>query len=139
MQSVRKRRHRRPFPPPSNSQSLSNVSQCLSVTNNGEYWGFQNRCGMAVQFAYCEMSNANPLTACHSTSVSGSVAANGFQRPGQRNKSSEQGAGARSAGWRATGGQAKWCRISIASIRLQGGACAPSLRPPETIQSSAGS
>jgi hypothetical protein len=79
-------------PLPSNAQSQSNASQCLSVTNNGEYWGFQNRCGMAVQFVYCEMSNANPLTACHSTSVSGSVAANGFSALINASRLSEQGA-----------------------------------------------
>jgi hypothetical protein len=54
------------------------ASDCLSVSSNGEYWGFQNRCTKSVQFAYCEMSEANPLTACRHTSVVGSVAANGF-------------------------------------------------------------
>lgn len=54
------------------------ASDCLSVTSNGEYWGFQNRCGKSVQFAYCEMGGANPLTSCNRTSVGGSVAANGF-------------------------------------------------------------
>jgi hypothetical protein len=54
------------------------ASDCLSVTSNGEYWGFQNRCEKSVQFAYCEMSDANPLTACKRASVSGSVAANSF-------------------------------------------------------------
>jgi hypothetical protein len=64
-----------PYP---GEQAVTNASQCLSVTTDGEYWGFQNRCGKVVQFAYCEMSDANPLTSCHRTSVSGSVAANGF-------------------------------------------------------------
>lgn len=54
------------------------ASDCLSVTSNGEYWGFQNRCERTVQFAYCEMNDANPLTSCKRTSVAGSVAANGF-------------------------------------------------------------
>ena len=54
------------------------ASDCLSVTSNGDYWGFQNRCAKSVQFAYCEMSDANPLTSCKHTSVGGSVAANGF-------------------------------------------------------------
>jgi hypothetical protein len=54
------------------------ASDCLSVTSNGEYWGFQNRCAKSVQFAYCEMSDANPLTSCKRTSVAGSVAANSF-------------------------------------------------------------
>lgn len=54
------------------------ASDCLTVTSNGEYWGFQNRCAKTVQFAYCEMSDANPLTSCGHTSVAGSVAANSF-------------------------------------------------------------
>jgi len=54
------------------------ASDCLTVTSNGEYWGFQNRCAKSVQFSYCETSDANPLTSCRRTSVSGSVAANGF-------------------------------------------------------------
>jgi hypothetical protein len=79
-------------PPPAAAQPVSNASECLSVTNNGAYWGFQNRCGTAVQFAYCEMSDANPLTSCHSTSVSGSVAANGFSALINATSLSEQGA-----------------------------------------------
>jgi len=54
------------------------AADCLSVASNGEYWGFQNRCAKSVQFAYCEMSDANPLTSCRHATVSGSVAANGF-------------------------------------------------------------
>jgi hypothetical protein len=54
------------------------ASDCLSVTSNGDYWGFQNRCAKSVQFSYCEMGDANPLTTCKRTSVSGSVAANSF-------------------------------------------------------------
>lgn len=71
---------------------ISDPSQCLSVANSGGYWGFQNRCGTAVQFAYCEMSDANPLTSCHHTSVSGSVAANGFSALVNESSLSEQGA-----------------------------------------------
>jgi hypothetical protein len=56
----------------------TNATECLSVGSDGAYWGFRNRCAKAVQFAYCEMSDANPLTSCRRTSVSGSVAANGF-------------------------------------------------------------
>ncbi|MGH6877660.1 MAG: MORN repeat-containing protein, partial [Rhizomicrobium sp.] len=69
-----------PPPPPDAAAPAAspNASACLSVTSNGEYWGFQNSCANAVQFAYCEMNDANPLTSCHRTSVSGSVAANGF-------------------------------------------------------------
>ncbi len=55
-----------------------NPSECLSVTSDGEYWGFQNRCARPLQFAYCEMSDANPLMACGRTRVPGSVTANGF-------------------------------------------------------------
>lgn len=54
------------------------ASDCLTVASNGEYWGFQNHCTKSVQFSYCEMSDANPLTSCNHTSVAGSVAANGF-------------------------------------------------------------
>ena len=54
------------------------ASDCLAITSNGEYWGFQNRCAKSVQFSYCETGDANPLTSCKRTSVSGSVAANGF-------------------------------------------------------------
>jgi hypothetical protein len=60
------------------SAAQPGASDCLSITSNGDYWGFQNRCAKTVQFAYCEMSDANPLTACKRTSVSGSVAANSF-------------------------------------------------------------
>ena len=60
------------------AQPVSDASQCLSVANSDGYWGFQNKCGSAVQFAYCEMSDENPLISCHHTSVAGSVAANGF-------------------------------------------------------------
>jgi hypothetical protein len=81
-----------PASPPPAAQTPANVSQCLSVTNNGGYWGFQNRCGTAIQFAYCEMSDANPLTACHHTSVSGSVAANGFSALVNAASLSQQGA-----------------------------------------------
>ena len=54
------------------------ASNCLSVTSNGEYWGFQNRCARTVQFAYCETGDTNPLTSCKHASVAGSVAANSF-------------------------------------------------------------
>jgi hypothetical protein len=57
---------------------LSGESECLQVASNGEYWGFQNHCAKPLQFAYCEMNDTNPLTSCRETSVSGSVAANGF-------------------------------------------------------------
>ncbi len=55
-----------------------NASQCLSVTSDGQYWGFQNRCAKTLQFSYCEMGNNNPLTSCGHTTVAGSVAANSF-------------------------------------------------------------
>jgi hypothetical protein len=54
------------------------VSDCLQVASNGDYWGFQNRCAKPLQFSYCELNDSNPLTSCERTSVSGSVAANGF-------------------------------------------------------------
>lgn len=61
-----------------NAIAPTNAAHCLSVGSDGHYWGFRNRCSQAVQFAYCEMSNVNPLTSCNRTSVSGSVTANGF-------------------------------------------------------------
>jgi len=67
-----------PVPTPAAMAPPTDASTCLSVASNGEYWGFQNRCANAVQFVYCEMSDVNPLTSCHSTGVTGSVAANGF-------------------------------------------------------------
>lgn len=69
----------------------TNASACLSVASNGAYWGFQNRCSEAVQFSYCEMSDANPLTSCHHTTVAGSVAANGFSALVGDRSLSEQG------------------------------------------------
>ena len=54
------------------------ASNCLTVASDGEYWGFRNTCAKAVQFSYCQKSDANPLTSCKRTSVAGSVAANGF-------------------------------------------------------------
>lgn len=59
-------------------QNKQNASQCLSVMSNGTYWGFQNSCEKNIQFVYCELSDSNPLTSCHQTTVSGSVTANGF-------------------------------------------------------------
>jgi hypothetical protein len=67
-----------PAAPSAQAQRSAGQSDCLQVTSNGQYWGFQNRCTGPLQFAYCEMSDVNPLTSCHLTSVSGSVAASGF-------------------------------------------------------------
>ena len=77
---------------PTNTHDDLNASQCLSVASNGQYWGFQNSCGKTVQFAYCEMSEANPLTSCHRTSVVGSVAGNGFSSLVTDKSLAEQGA-----------------------------------------------
>lgn len=54
------------------------ASSCLSVDSDGHNWGFRNRCGYAVQFAYCLKDGGNPLTTCESGTMPGSVAANGF-------------------------------------------------------------
>ncbi len=56
----------------------ANASACLSVESDGRHWGFRNRCAYDVQFAYCLMNAADPLTSCREAAVSGSVAANGF-------------------------------------------------------------
>jgi hypothetical protein len=60
------------------SPDAANAAQCLSVASNGAYWGFQNSCERNIQFVYCEMSDSNPLTSCHQTTVSGSVTTKGF-------------------------------------------------------------
>jgi hypothetical protein len=80
-----------PGPTPAAVAPPADASTCLSVASNGEYWGFQNRCANAVQFVYCEMSDVNPLTSCHSAGVTGSVAANGFGALISDRSLSEQG------------------------------------------------
>ncbi len=54
------------------------ASSCLNVESNGTYWGFRNKCGYSVQYAYCTMDGRNQLTACKDGFVGGSVAPNGF-------------------------------------------------------------
>ena len=54
------------------------ASSCLTVDSDGAHWGFRNRCGYSVQFAYCLTSDPNGLAACKDGGVSGSVAPNGF-------------------------------------------------------------
>jgi len=54
------------------------ASSCLSVESDGSHWGFRNKCGYSVQYAYCTMDGRNQLTACKDGFVGGSVAANGF-------------------------------------------------------------
>lgn len=73
------------------AQEPLNASQCLSVSSDGAYWGFKNGCAKTLQFVYCEMGVANPLTSCGRTNVSGSVAANGFSALVSDKSLSEQG------------------------------------------------
>jgi hypothetical protein len=54
------------------------ASSCLSIDSDGAHWGFRNRCGYSVQFAYCLMSDLDGLAACRDGGVAGSVAPNGF-------------------------------------------------------------
>jgi len=54
------------------------ASTCLNVESDGSHWGFRNKCGYSVQYAYCTMDGRNQLTACKDGFVGGSVAANGF-------------------------------------------------------------
>jgi hypothetical protein len=54
------------------------ASSCLSVESDGAHWGFRNKCGYSVQYAYCTMDGRNQLTACKDGFVGGSVAPNGF-------------------------------------------------------------
>jgi len=53
------------------------ASSCLSVESDGSHWGFKNRCGYTVQFAYCLMGGSL-LASCKEGAVVGSVAGNGF-------------------------------------------------------------
>ena len=62
----------------SDSSAETGASSCLSVESDGMNWGFRNRCGYDVQFAYCTMDGRNPLTGCRERAVGGSVAPNGF-------------------------------------------------------------
>jgi hypothetical protein len=54
------------------------ASSCLNVESDGLHWGFRNKCGYSVQYAYCTMDGRNQLTACKDGFVGGSVAPNGF-------------------------------------------------------------
>ena len=61
----------------------NDAGHCLKVDSDGGHWGFRNSCDFAVQFAYCMAGGDNSLSACGdsgavTTSVAGSVAANGF-------------------------------------------------------------
>ena len=56
---------------------LKGASSCLSVESDGSHWGFKNRCGYTVQFAYCLMGGS-ALASCRDGAVVGSVAGNGF-------------------------------------------------------------
>jgi hypothetical protein len=69
-----------PVTPPTGEKD---ASRCLKVDSDGKSWGFRNACNFAVQFAYCMADSDNSLIACGdsglvTTSVAGSVAANGF-------------------------------------------------------------
>ena len=70
-------------PPPPAVRRRNDAGHCLKVDSDGGHWGFRNACDFAVQFAYCMAGGDNNLTACGdsdavTTSVAGSVAANGF-------------------------------------------------------------
>ncbi|HSZ74106.1 MAG TPA: hypothetical protein VK779_04745 [Rhizomicrobium sp.] len=55
-----------------------NAADCLSVETNGTHWGFRNRCGFDVQFAYCVAGSNSRLTSCADGAVTGSVSPHGF-------------------------------------------------------------
>jgi hypothetical protein len=68
---------------PTRTAGKSDASNCLKVGSDGSHWGFRNGCDFAVQFAYCMAGSSDSLTACGAqdavtSSVTGSVAANGF-------------------------------------------------------------
>lgn len=54
------------------------ASSCLSIDNNGEGWGFRNRCDYSIQFAYCLANGEDAATSCAGGFAAGSVAAHGF-------------------------------------------------------------
>ena len=54
------------------------ASSCLNVESDGAHWGFRNKCGYSIQYAYCTMDGRNQLTACKDGFVGGSVSPNGF-------------------------------------------------------------
>jgi hypothetical protein len=60
------------------AETQSGASSCLTVESDGTHWGFRNKCGYSIQYAYCTMDGRNQLTACRDGFVGGSVAANGF-------------------------------------------------------------
>jgi hypothetical protein len=71
--------------PQSSSEPVdkNDASHCLKVDSDGSHWGFRNSCDFSVQFAYCMANGNDSLTTCGdhdavTTSVTGSVAANGF-------------------------------------------------------------
>jgi hypothetical protein len=59
------------------AETPKGASGCLSVESDGSHWGFKNRCGYTVQFAYCLMGGSL-LASCKDGAVVGSVAGNGF-------------------------------------------------------------
>ena len=54
------------------------AARCLSVEANGAEWGFRNRCGFAVQFAYCIANGRDRPDSCDGGAVTGGVIPNGF-------------------------------------------------------------
>ncbi len=59
------------------AETPKGASGCLSVESDGSHWGFKNKCGYTVQFAYCLMGGG-ALASCKDGAVVGSVAGNGF-------------------------------------------------------------
>jgi hypothetical protein len=64
--------------PPDKPAAQAGASSCLSIENDGGSWGFRNRCGYSVQFAYCIANGDDPATSCTGGFAAGGVAANGF-------------------------------------------------------------
>jgi len=65
-------------PPNAQIAAQLGASTCLTVESDGRHWGFRNRCGYTVQFAYCTMDAGAQLSSCKDGAVAGSVPANGF-------------------------------------------------------------
>lgn len=116
--------------------SPTDATQCLSIGSDGAYWGFRNHCAKAVQFAYCEKSDLNPLTSCAHTTVSGSVAASGFS-PLVSDKSLSEQSVDHGFRWMACAGGAGEVVARLDSVEPPGGRCMRAI--PSAPASSAGS
>ena len=64
------------WPAVSGARAATAPQSCLSIEPENGSWGFQNRCGYEVQFAYCVQGMAS--RSCDTNAHSGAVPANAF-------------------------------------------------------------